>query len=179
MRKGFLLIIFSVLTLNAVLAQPPGNRDLKQEKREKIQAEKIAFISSELDLSPEEAQVFWPVYNQYEDEIDKVRATRKKYMKELKKAKNLSGDRAYELFELIFETEKQESDIRLNYLAKFAQILDKKKAALVFIAEEKFKRELLKKLRKDNPPPHEGGMGPGHGGGPGGPGGGMGPGPRR
>lgn len=142
----------------AVFAQPPGGGGEKeQKKRERIHAQKIAFISTEVDLTPEEAQKFWPVYNQFEAEIEKARKERRKYMKELRKSDDLTDERAYELFELIFKSEKKESDIRLSYLKKFADILGKKKSTALFIAEEKFKRELLKKLKKDGdrPPPQD------------------------
>lgn len=157
--KNFGLFLFLIFVMNTIsYAQPPENRDNK-EKREKIQAQKIAFISTQLDLTAEEAQKFWPVYNKYEAEIEVVRKERRTYMRELKiDEATLSGERAYELMEKIFVTEKKESDIRLNYLKQFSLILGKKKASLVFIAEEKFKHELLEQLKKEGrmPPPDQG-----------------------
>lgn len=153
--RASLLLLLAVLMGGTAFAQP--RKDKRQEKRERIHAQKIAFISTELDLTSEEAQKFWPIYNEYEAEIEAVRTERKKYMKELRKSEDLSDDRAYELFELIFGTEKKESDIRLAYLQKFSTVLGKGKAAKVFIAEEKFRRELLDKLKKNRQgPPHDG-----------------------
>ncbi|MFT5820230.1 MAG: hypothetical protein ACI8ZM_001469 [Crocinitomix sp.] len=154
-RTGILFMLTLFLG-TGVFAQPPGGGGNKnKEKRERIHAQRIAFISTEVDLTPDEAKKFWPVYNQYEAEIEVVRKERRKHHKELRKSENLSDDRAYELFELIFKSEKKESDIRLSYLKQFSDLLGKKKAAAVFIAEEKFKHELLKKLKKngDHPPP--------------------------
>ena len=152
MLRGSLLFLL-VLFMGHSFAQPGPNQ--KKDRRERIQAQKIAFISTELDLTPEEAQKFWPMYNLYEADIDEIRKTRRSYMKELRKNRGLSPERSYELFQLIFESEKAESDIRLDYLKRFADLLGKQKAAGVFIAEEKFKRELLDKLNKEgrNPPP--------------------------
>ena len=58
----FFAAIAVVLTIAAssASAQPKD----KGNWHERVQAEKIAFITAELELSPEEAQVFWPVYNQ-------------------------------------------------------------------------------------------------------------------
>ncbi len=161
MIRTSLLFMLTLLLGVGAFAQPPGGGggggggEKDKVKREKIHAQKIAFISTEVDLTPEEAQVFWPVYNQYEAEIESARKTRRKYMRELRKSEDLTDERAYELFELIFNSEKKESDTRLSYLKKFSDLIGKKKAAAVFIAEEKFKRELLKKLKKEgkNPPP--------------------------
>jgi len=160
MKRIILFLFFIVFTTSIGHTQPPENRGNKQ-KREQIQAQKIAFISTQLNLSAEEAQKFWPIYNRYEEEIEAVRHERRGYMRELRKEDGLSDDRAYELTEKIFETEKKEANIRLNYLKEFSVVLGKKKATMVFIAEEKFKHELLEQLKKDGrtppPPPGEGG----------------------
>ena len=47
-------------------------------QKEKIEALKMGYISKELDLSPEEAQKFWPVYNQYQKELDAAKKNAKK-----------------------------------------------------------------------------------------------------
>lgn len=142
----------------STFAQPGGG---KHDREEQIQAQKIAFISSVLDLSPKEAEVFWPVYNEYEAKIDETRSEKRKLHKELRNLDELSDDEAYSKTEQLFAIDKKEASIRIEYLGKFAKVLNKKKAAKVFQAEERFKRELLKKIKKGN---HQG-----HGGPPGGP----------
>jgi Spy/CpxP family protein refolding chaperone len=42
------------------------SQDFK-EKKEKIKALKVAYITEELNLTSEEAQKFWPIYNTYDD----------------------------------------------------------------------------------------------------------------
>jgi len=54
---SLLLIFISAITY----AQPP------QGKRDKVKSLKIAFISDELALTPQEAEKFWPIYNTFED----------------------------------------------------------------------------------------------------------------
>ncbi len=155
--KNVILILFALVFTSAMsFSQPPESLNNK-EKREKIKAQKIAFIATQLALTPEEAQKFWPIYNRYEADIDAVRHERRGYMRELRKEEGLSDDRGYELTQKIFETEKKEADIRLNYLKEFSVVLGKKKATMVFMAEEKFKRELLDQLKKDGrmPPPRD------------------------
>ncbi len=149
LKKYFLLFLIAVMS-SLLYAQPPN--DGPKNKRDQIHAQKIAFISTQLKLTPDEAQKFWPVYNQYEAEIEKIRKERRGYVNELKKSAELSDDRAYELTEKIFATESKESQTRLTYLKQFAGVVGKKKAAEVFIAEEKFKRELLEKLKKEGRP---------------------------
>ena len=46
-----------------------------QTGMDKIKSLKIAFITERLNLSSDEAAVFWPVYNEHEDAIEKLRMT--------------------------------------------------------------------------------------------------------
>ena len=161
------ILTLSMLFLAFVgFAQP---EDDELTRKEKLKAHKIAFISTELDLSPEEAEKFWPVYNELEAEMETIHKEKRKLMKSMKEMGELSEKEAYDNMERIFELEAQENQLRTEYLGKFADVLGKKKAVKVFIAEEKFKRELLKKL-KERP-----GKGGGRGGGGNKPGGRGGP----
>jgi hypothetical protein len=148
MKNRLILTLILTLFFGASFAQKEAVKN-KKDKRAFIQAEKVAFISTELDLTPDEAQVFWPIYNQYEAELDAIRMERRKYLIELRKAESLSAERAYELTEKVFKTEAKESGVRLKYLESFSKTIGKKKAAELFAAEEKFKHELLRKLRDD------------------------------
>ena len=47
------------------------------QPQEKVEALKVGFITQRLDLTTEEAKVFWPVYNKYSDELKKLRRTTK------------------------------------------------------------------------------------------------------
>lgn len=153
MRNLTLLI---ALFLGSLVYSQPPDKGGKGPSREDIKAQKIAFMSSELELTPEEAEKFWPIYNEYEEKAEAIRTKRKGYMKEMRKNDELSGEEMYELTEKIFNSEIEEAELRKEYLAKFASVLGEKKAAMVFFVEEKFKRELLKKIRHGEHPPHDG-----------------------
>ena len=45
----------------------------QEDRKEKIEAMKVAFITQKLDLSSKEAQVFWPLYNDYQDKLQALR----------------------------------------------------------------------------------------------------------
>ena len=59
-----IVIFFVMLAASCQLTYAQG----KEDWREKIMSEKIAFLTMEMGITPEEAQVFWPVYNQVRDE---------------------------------------------------------------------------------------------------------------
>jgi len=144
LKKNVLIICLSVIGL-------PGFTQAKdttiQDRKEYIRTQKIAFISTQVELTAEEAEKFWPIYNEYEAKTEAIRKEKRDYLKELKNFEELTDDRAYELTEKVLDAEKRETELRSEYLAKFADVLGKKKAAKVFMAEERFKRELLRQIQ--------------------------------
>lgn len=63
--KRLLPILVFLLTVKLLPAQPP-------DKREDLEALRIAFISKQLELTPGEAEKFWPVYNSYQGDLRKM-----------------------------------------------------------------------------------------------------------
>jgi len=74
--------LFSVLVIFCWLALPAQSQD--GPKRPMLEAYKTAFITQRLNLSPEEAQKFWPIYNIYISEIRQANADYRRDGDELK-----------------------------------------------------------------------------------------------
>lgn len=154
--KSILLIAF--ISLSAIgfaqspMGPPPENKKGKHsEKRENIEAMKVAFITQKLNLTPEEAQQFWPVYNQYHDKLQELRKKRKLENKEAKENIDEMTDKEVEqLVDAEIAFRQKETDLQKEYHAKFKSVLPIKKVAKLYHAEEQFKRVLLDKL-KDKP----------------------------
>src|SRR4051812_42751159 len=72
--KGTLLctlLFFTMVTAgNAQRQMPPAP---PEERMEKLESMKIGFFTQRLDLTPEEAKKFWPVYNAFQDDLEKLR----------------------------------------------------------------------------------------------------------
>ncbi|MBL7924569.1 MAG: hypothetical protein JNL88_10265 [Bacteroidia bacterium] len=157
--RRILMIACAITLTGNINAQPPGARP-SMEKMEDIEAMKIGFITKRLSLSPDEAKRFWPVYDQFADEMKAIRESRFSRMKDLKDDFDSMTDKDAEKAvdsEIAFR--QQEVDVLKKYHAQFKQILPIKKVAKLYRAEEEFKRELLDRIRekrKDR-------MGPGSG----------------
>ena len=123
--KSYLLIILLISSV----AFGQGQEDPK--KGERIQALKIAFISHKLNLLPEEAQRFWPVYNLYESELKETVLA------------NKGGD--------VIENEERILNLRKKYRSEFVRVLGQPKMNKLFLAEKDFRGALLRRLR--NRPP--------------------------
>lgn len=145
-------IVFAVCFLLAnslqLLAQPGGGGRLSGERKEKIEAMKIAFLTKRLDLSSEEAQKFWPVYNQMTKEIQTIRKDRRSDLRESREEFDKLSDKETEILvdqEFLFR--QKELDVLKKYNAQFKQVLPIKKVAMLYRTEEDFKRHLLNEIR--------------------------------
>ena len=114
---------------------------LSEDKRKEFEAQKVAFFTQEMDLTPEEATKFWPLYNEMQQKIrvenDKIRdLTCRKDKKDLK---NL---------EIMLSAEQAVRDIKKEYIEKLTKALSAKKVWMMIQAEQKFHHQLWKKMGK-------------------------------
>lgn len=136
------------ITWTTLLAQPPRGGMDREERKEQIESMKIAFITRKLELSPDEAKRFWPVYDQYSGELQSLRKTRRDRNRDAREDFDKLGDKEIEKLvddEMIFR--QQELDIVKKYHTQFKSVLPVKKVAKLYRAEEEFKRELLERIR--------------------------------
>ena len=88
MKKLLILILALASTAQFTFSQEA----LEPSKREKLQALKVAYLTEELSLTPDEAQVFWPLYNELESKMKAIRkAQRDNRISAKKKSSNHVG----------------------------------------------------------------------------------------
>lgn len=141
-----ILCLFTTL----LIAQPQRMRQGQgmEDRKENIEAMKIAFLTRKLDLTPEEAKKFWPVYNGFTDEIKKLREDRRGRMRDARDEFEKMNDKDVEKLidgEIIFR--QQELDVVKKYHGQFKEVLPMKKVALLYRAEEEFKKELIERIK--------------------------------
>ncbi|WP_207511848.1 hypothetical protein [Longitalea luteola] len=123
--KKFLLIIGIVIGASfSSFAQDEKERG----NGSRIEALKIAYLTKKLNLSTDEAQRFWPIYNEYMNEIRKTRI----------------DARANKEAEI--PTEEKLLNIRKKYNGEFNKALSSEKVNTFFKAEKEFGTVLQKEL---------------------------------
>jgi hypothetical protein len=123
----YLLILFVMLgSLSGIKAQGGGD----DTRAEKIEALKIAFITQKLQLTADEAQKFWPVYNQYENEIKSLQID------------NTNGP--------ALENEEKLLNVRKKYLGSFEKVIGPQKVNKLFNVERDFRAILIQRLQNRN-----------------------------
>lgn len=135
------------------------SQESAESRKDKIESLRIAYITKELSLSTNEAQQFWPVYNQFQEELKVIRKNRKldiieakinfDSMTDVEIAKMIDGD---------FQFQQLELDLRKKYVEEYKKVLPVRKVAKLLRAEHTFKIELLREFRNrqgEGPPqPH-------------------------
>jgi len=140
------LIIIALVSLFSLHLSAQKDRD-HREMGEKYQAQKIAYITTALELTPEESAAFWPLYNEHEKKREVLKDSMKDYRKEVLSKKDEITE--VEAKEAIVLFQKHMADMQLmetEYQNKFLEVLPAKKVFLLMKAEKDFRRELLKKL---------------------------------
>lgn len=120
----------------------PGKGFDREAWAQKVQAEKIAFLTSQLNLTPEEAQVFWPVYNQAQAEKREAMKKVNDLSREMKQAvKDEKSDKEIEkLIKAYVEAQEELVEVDAKFTPKFLKVLPAAKVAKLINAEERFKK---------------------------------------
>lgn len=153
MKKIIYIVTASVLILTSAISAFAEER-FQDNWKEKIMSEKIAFLTMEMGITPEEAQVFWPVYNQVDKERDEaIRSVFRSY-KAVEDAV-AAGKGEKELSKLLDEylaALKAQGEVEQKAYKEYAKVLPVEKLAKLYVAEEKFRRQHIRKLHGGNRP---------------------------
>jgi hypothetical protein len=137
----FILFLFA----QTIFAQGgPGQRQMRHEQ---IEARRIAFITRELSLTPDEARDFWPVYNEYHE---KRKAMMFRHQQQKQQIDNLDELSEEELLRIVDEeilNMEEMTALRKEYHEKFKEVLPLKKVIELYETERNFNRFLLRESR--------------------------------
>lgn len=145
MKTKFILPILFFLVSSLSFSQ-----DFK-ERREKVKALKVAYITEQLELTSEEAQKFWPIYNAFDDNQSELRHEKMRAILNRFQPDNVDKLSEKEASTLLIQMEKIEEDLfnlRKKFIKDLQGVISAKKIIKLKKAEEDFNRELLKQMRE-------------------------------
>lgn len=125
----------------------------QESKKEKIKALKIAYITKSLDLSSNEAEKFWPIYNTYDEKQFDLRMVKMRKIREDLKSKpidNFSNAEANTLLNQIDDMEDESYQNRKKLIVDLRKTISPLKILKLKQAEDEFNKSLLKQYRKRN-----------------------------
>lgn len=130
--------ILGLLSICILFSLNSFSQDSKQ-RHEQIEAVKVAFITNKLDLTAEEAQKFWPVYNSYQAEWMNLMRKRK----DARTKKNIDPD---DKISADLEYESKMLALKKKYRALYSKVIPSQKILLLYQAEREFREHLIKQL---------------------------------
>lgn len=141
----FSIQLLTFLLLGTMLSAQPGG-EVKEKDMEKVEAQRVAFLTSELELTPEESAAFWPVYNIHTEKMRALKPSDKRAKKQLKE--EMSDDEANQAIEKMLEANAQKLEYNRKLVSDLRGIISPQKILKLHFLENRFKRKLLGELGK-------------------------------
>ncbi|WP_319480371.1 hypothetical protein [uncultured Draconibacterium sp.] len=149
MRQLIAILTVGLLIFTQTQATAQNNDD--DDRWERYRNEKVAFFTTNLDLTTEEAQKFWPVYNQMEKEMFDFQQKRHELENRVRNVdENLSNNELTKLTREHVALGKTEAEVREKYNEKFLKILPPLKVIKLYKTEYDFRMYMFRKYRDRN-----------------------------
>jgi hypothetical protein len=140
MRKSFFLILALLFTSASIFSQKGARRE---ELQEKIKSMKIGFITNKINLTPQESEKFWPIYNQMEEERQALLSDKRS---DFSKQDEEKDPQSY--ITRHFEFKEKEIALEKKYVEKFKAAIPLKKIAKLLFVEKQFRQEVMSNVVK-------------------------------
>lgn len=139
--KAFIYLLL-ILTITNLSAQDRPSKD-------QIKSMKVAFITTELNLSSEESVNFWPIYNTYFEKMYELRGNKmRQYINRMEQnIEQLSDKEAENLLSDIQKAEDELHQLRKKLIINLKGVISPVKILKLKKAEEDFNRNLLRQYR--------------------------------
>jgi hypothetical protein len=139
----FLIIILSIPSVKMAGQNPNW---------EKLKAYKIAFFTKRLNLTSQEAEKFWPVYNAYEERRNSIQRERQMLNRNINQnSENMTGKEISEEGDKLISLQIQEANLALEFHKKFKEVLPPLKVLRLYQAENQYRMQLLNELKNRKP----------------------------
>jgi hypothetical protein len=150
-HKYIIAVLLGIQMTIGLNAQQPRNQIVS-----KIQAQRVAFYTEKMNITPAEAEKFWPIYNEYSQKKNKITIEKNKLTKfYMASSATMTENDVDVTIKKYVELTKQETNLFEEYNKKFRTVLPAHKVMKLYLAEFQFREWLLrqikeKKLRSDD-----------------------------
>ena len=149
-NKIIFFYLFTLFISVTTFAQDGPLKERFREKKEQIKSLKVAYITNELNLTPEEAAKFWPLFNAFEDKQQEIRKQKLKgYFDRAdnKTIDKLSEKEALSVLSQMESTEDELCQLKKKFVSNLKGVLPATKILKLKKAEEQFSKKLLQQYR--------------------------------
>ncbi len=150
--KRLLFTVMVVITAGAAGMNAQGQgygQGAMQGDTEKLTAYKIAFFTKNLDLTPGEAEKFWPLYNDYSSRKSKLQADRLSLMRyTARNQPNMSESEISSAADKLMQSFSDESELVVTFNESMKKVLPPAKIIRLYHVENQYKQQLLRELNQ-------------------------------
>ncbi len=140
-RKIVGLIILATFCAMNIMAQ--------NVNRQRLDAYKIAFFTKRLNLTSQEAEKFWPVYNEFQDNKNKIQLERQELNRNFNQNElNMNEREMIEAGDKLVGMEVREAALAQAFHNKIKTVLPPVKVLRLYQAENQYRLQLLKELQE-------------------------------
>ena len=152
MKKSIISIVVLCFAIGAYAQEPVQSKQQKETGRyEQVQSAKIAFFTTALELTPQEAEEFWPIYNNFWKEREiahrKIQGSLKVIDKLVDGGTLTSDGELKRMLEAYVSGFASEGVIQRKYFEEFSKVLSTEQVAKLYMAEEDFRIKMIHQLR--------------------------------
>lgn len=143
-----IILLQGALNFNAIAQQHKMSPPPPDEKtRQKLEAARAAVITDQLDLTPEQAQKFWPIYNEYSE---KREVLRREFFEERRKMdpKNPDPETEQRVFNLGLNIRQRELDLDKEYSSRMMEVISGQQMLKLRSAERNFHQMVMNQLQQ-------------------------------
>jgi hypothetical protein len=138
------VVVFTILATFCAM-----NISAQNANRQRLDAYKIAFFTKRLNLTPTEAERFWPVYNEYQDNRNKIQLERQELNRNFNQNElNMSEREMIETGDKLIAMEVREAALAQEFHHKIKTVLSPVKVLRLYQAENQYRLQLLKELQE-------------------------------
>ena len=123
-------------------------QDRHGKRSEKIDAAKTAFLTDKMQLTTDQAQKFWPLYNEYEEKKQEIRK-KSRFFKD-QNLEAMSDQQLKEAINTMHDFRQKELNLEKEYTDRFQKVISIRQLATMYKAEKEFTKVLLQKLNNSH-----------------------------
>jgi len=152
---GFLAVagVFFVAPRAEASPENFGMQSYEEVIRADLRAKHAEMIGRAMRLSGKEAEVFWPIFGDYQKDLKKLNDERVSILKDYYRSyENLTGEKAYELAERVLDYEAGRIKLKRHYFKKFSKALSPQTAVKFFQVDSQIQAIIDLQIASELPP---------------------------
>lgn len=144
MKRYLLFLILIGILVTNVKSQ---DTETVQSVNDKIEARKIALITQRLELTPEQAAKFWPIYRELSQKQKDIRSDFQLQRRNFD-PKTASEEEMKKMIDLGLKVKERQLNLEREYSDRMRQVITNRQMVNLRRAEEEFRKKLLERIQK-------------------------------